>query len=269
MSITETVVVAAARLSVYDRPNATAAKVERQVIAGDRLYVTRCVADECSGSEEAWAQIVAQKDGYEGYVEKAHLAQTPANPTHVVAAREAPVTPLPQVKNGPSSGVLFMGSKVAVSGWSDDGAWAQIKLEQDRPLGWVFAGHLRTTDTLARDPVEVARTFLGSPYVWGGNTGRGIDCSGLVQAALLACGIPCKGDSGPQHDTFVEPDRYGPYEAGELLFWRGHVAMATGPDRLIHATAHSMSVIEEPIEPALKRIANQGDAPWRGRGRPR
>ena len=265
----KTVVVTTSRLSIFGRPNVEEGSVSRQAIAGDRLLVQAKVKDELPEVGDIWCHVVAQKDGYEGFVERAYLSEHLVTATHWVSAREAPINPRPEVKYGPSTGVLFMGSAVEVTEWSEDGAWARVQVEKSKPQGWVFGRHLRRLDDLGTDPVNIARSFLGSPYVWGGNTGRGIDCSGLVQAALLACGVSCPGDSGPQHDAFVEPDRDGPFEAGELLFWKGHVAMATGPDTMIHATAYTMSVVEEPIEPALKRISEQGDAPWRGRGRPR
>ncbi|MEL6959554.1 MAG: NlpC/P60 family protein [Pseudomonadota bacterium] len=257
-----------ARLNLYDRPHVDDGSVARQVLAGDLLEVVDLPADETGAGADLWVEICAAKDGYKGFVEKAHLRAATAKPTDVIAIREAPVTPQPGVKFGPALRVLFLGTPVEVIRRSDDRRWAEVQLEASSPLGWVFADHLRPITSPVTDPVSVARTFLGSPYVWGGNSGRGIDCSGLVQAALLACDKACPGDSGPQHDEFVEPEREGPFEAGELLFWRGHVAMATGPEKMIHATAHTMSVIEEPIVPALERIAQQGDAPWRGRGRP-
>ena len=117
------------------------------------------------------------------------------------------------------------------------------------------------------DPVAVACRFLGTPYVWGGNTGWGIDCSGLVQAALLACGIACPGDSDLQQAAFAEPGRDGRLEPGELVFWSGHVAMAMDADRLIHANAHDMAVAIEPALAAVARIEAAGDGPVTGRGR--
>ena len=81
------------------------------------------------------------------------------------------------------------------------------------------------------DPVAVAELFLGTPYLWGGNSRAGIDCSGLVQAALLACGIACPGDSDLQaairrHARLSRSSRSA---RGDLIFWKGHVAMVADP----------------------------------------
>lgn len=111
------------------------------------------------------------------------------------------------------------------------------------------------------DPVAVAQMFLGAPYLWGGNTPHGIDCSGLVQAALLAAGVECPGDSDMQQGL-GQPCAVGSALArGDLLFWKGHVALAVDGDTLIHANAHSMSVALEPAGAAIRRIEAQGDGP--------
>jgi len=217
-----------------------------------------------------WVRVRAERDGYEGWTHAMVFAEPGAEPTHVVRVRETVLAPEPHAKTGPGPLWLSFGSRLTLSGQSDDGRWVETSMGGEHALPmWVPLSHLRAADEPETDPVAVARRFLGTPYVWGGNSGRGLDCSGLVQGALLACGIACPGDSGPQASAFTEPGHEGPFVAGELLFWKGHVAMATGPDMMIHANAHHMSVVEEPIGPALDRIAAQGDAPWVGRGRPR
>ena len=113
--------------------------------------------------------------------------------------------------------------------------------------------------------MPVAESLLGTPYLWGGNGRWGIDCSGLVQAALTACGIPCPGDSDLQRAAFPAVDDI---RRGDLLFWPGHVALAMSPDRMIHATAFAMAVIAEPIAGAIARIDAGGDGPFLGIRRP-
>ncbi|MDN3712602.1 NlpC/P60 family protein [Paracoccus cavernae] len=107
---------------------------------------------------------------------------------------------------------------------------------------------------------------MGTPYLWGGNSRWGIDCSGLAQASLIGAGIACPGDSDMQRDTF--PVVEGPYQRGDLLFWPGHVAMALDAGRMIHATAFVMGVIIEDIETAIARIDAGGDGPFSARAAP-
>ena len=121
---------------------------------------------------------------------------------------------------------------------------------------FVPASHLRTMGNYFEKPESAARLFLRTPYLWAGNTGFGLDCSGLVQAALRACGVQCPADSHQQETmkgTKLEVD--APLQAGDLLFWKGHVSMATGPKSMIHANAHHMMVVEEPTDQAVARIA--------------
>jgi len=122
----------------------------------------------------------------------------------------------------------------------------------------------------ARDPIEVARLFLGTPYLWGGNSGRGIDCSGLVQAAFHDCGFACPGDSDLQEA--MPGERLGEdveLVSGDLIFWRGHVALVAGQDMLIHTNAHHMNTVEEPVADAVARIAASDTGPVTSRLRPK
>ncbi len=254
-------------VSIFDTPEWEQAKTQRQLVMGEAFHPERKSAPDRNPVSE-WIFGRAERDGYEGWVQVLSVGPSPGPMTHVVKVRESLRLPDPDEKNGPSPVWLSFGSRVSARRSSDDGKWTEILTQQNGLTQWVPTAHLRPIDEAETDPVDVARRFLGTPYVWGGNSGRGLDCSGLVQAALLACQISCPGDSGPQRDAFAEPDRDGPYEPGELLFWKGHVAMATGPDTMIHATAHTMSVIEEPLLPALARIEATGDTPFLGRGRP-
>jgi cell wall-associated NlpC family hydrolase len=125
--------------------------------------------------------------------------------------------------------------------------------------GFIPRQHLRATGNFLDDPLEVAKMFLGSPYLWGGNSAAGIDCSGLVQAACHATGRACPGDSGPQQEFF--PATEGDWDSGQLIFWPGHVALTLSATELIHANAHAMAVGIEPIELAIARIDAAGDGP--------
>jgi cell wall-associated NlpC family hydrolase len=189
-------------------------------------------------SQDGWAQIRAEKDGYTGYVPVAALT-APLEATHWVSAPATHAYAKPDFKSADQCSLSF-GSLLRVSETS--GRFAATEL-----------GHV---------PVTVAEGFLGTPYLWGGDSRFGIDCSGLVQAALLACGIACPGDSGPQERDLGRALPEGStYMRGDLLFWKGHVALVRDGESIIHANAHDMAVAIEPLEAAITRIAEQGDGP--------
>jgi cell wall-associated NlpC family hydrolase len=126
--------------------------------------------------------------------------------------------------------------------------------------GYVFAGHLRPVAAVEADWVEVASRLLGLPYLWGGRGAGGIDCSGLVQVALAACGIACLRDSDQQAASIGEPVALEPdaWQRGDLIYVKGHVVIDTGEGSVVHATGHAWSVIEEKREQCLARLAGLG-----------
>jgi cell wall-associated NlpC family hydrolase len=124
--------------------------------------------------------------------------------------------------------------------------------------GAVVAQHLAAPDAFEADFVAVAERFLEAPYVWGGKTALGLDCSGLVQIALAACGIAAPRDTDMQESLGAAADPAGGLRRGDLLFWKGHVAIATGPGEIVHANARSMRVNRDPADQAIARLAGRG-----------
>ena len=160
--------------------------------------------------------------------------------------------PGPSIKTPPLE-ALPLGARVAVARIEDRMAVT--------PSGaYVPASHLAPIGDNETDFVAVAEPFLGTPYLWGGKTALGLDCSGLVQVALTACGVICPRDSDMQEaalGTIVSVDPSA-LERGDLIFWKGHVAVVHDRDSLIHANAYHMAVAIEPIAEAIARIRGTG-----------
>ena len=189
-------------------------------------------------------------DGYCGYVASADL-RLDRGATHCVSAIRSYALPSSDMTAGRPSLWLSFGSRVHVT--ETEGKWSRIGAGP-----WMPSRHLSVLPGYGSDPVEVAKKFLGTPYLWGGNSAFGLDCSGLVQAAFLACGIACPGDSDQQADSVGEelaPDT--PPERGDLLFWPGHVALMVNENTLIHASAHAMAVTLEDRKTVVERIRDQ------------
>ncbi|MBL4768851.1 MAG: C40 family peptidase [Rhodobacteraceae bacterium] len=213
---------------------------DRQVVFGEA--VTQFL------DKEGWSLIQANKDSYVGYVPSDSLTLQSA-PTHWVSALATHVYQAANLKSADLNTLTF-GSQVTVT--TIGASFAQCA------GGYIPQVHLSEIETFAKDPVTVAERFIGTPYLWGGNSRLGIDCSGLIQAALLACGIPCPGDSDQQETALGAVLASGTLpQRGDLLFWKGHVAMVVDPKTIIHASGHPMAVVSEPLEPAIKRIKTQ------------
>jgi len=222
---------------------------DRQAVMGE--------AGTVLSSQAAWSEVRMEKDGYQGFVPSGAISEAYI-PTHKVSARSCHGYRDPDFKS-PEQISLSFGSRLLVE--HTDGKFAKTS------LGYVPLQHLSSLDVLESNSIDVARKFLGTPYLWGGNSGWGIDCSGLVQAAMVACGHPCEGDSGPQSRTLGKDVSGQSYLSGDILFWKGHVGLISGPDSLIHANAYHMMVVEEPLQAAIVRIQENGDGPVTGHRR--
>ncbi len=197
------------------------------------------------------------RDGYCGYVLSGALARQEAA-THWVAAPATHLYPKPKLK-APPEVAIFFGSHVRVT--SDMGDFKKISTGHFIP-----SGHLQPLRARFGDPVGVADMFLGTPYLWGGSSRWGIDCSGLIQAAFIACGQDCPRDSDQQRGLGRELHPDEPLKRGDLIFWDGHVGLMSDAETLLHANAHHMAVAYESLAQARARIMASTDGIGSGTG---
>lgn len=211
-----------------------------ELLFGERFTVY----DEADGW--AWGQCAT--DGYVGYTAADGLTDALVDPTHVVGVLRTVAFSRPDLRSRPVA-MLHMNSPVTVG--AREGGYSAIA-----GGGWIPDRHLVCVDDPADDHVAVARMFLGAPYLWGGRSSLGVDCSGLVQLALARTGIRAPRDSDQQEAALGGTvDEAG---TGDLVFTTGHVALVSAADRVLHANAHHMAVREEPLADFLARLDATG-----------
>jgi cell wall-associated NlpC family hydrolase len=220
------------------------APLDTEALKGERVTVYDSDAEGYS-----WGQLAA--DNYVGWLPTNALAPAGPAPTHKVAALRTFAFPGPSVKLPPVE-ALPLGATLTVMRFAG-------RMAVTASGAYVPAPHLVSVGEFEKDFVAVAERFLGVPYLWGGKTALGLDCSGLVQISLTACGISCPRDSDMQEAALGAPlaDRAN-LKRGDLVFWKGHVAVVRDVGNLLHANAFHMAVAIEPIAEAVTRIRVAG-----------
>ena len=227
--------------------------LERQILFGDGFLVL----EPDSGNGYCFGQ--AKDGGYVGYVKTAQLGAFHA-PTHVICSLGAHIYPAPELKTVPLMPLPFASFITVIgaqNGYCQLATGGFVPLQQVAPIGRNFDGF-----------VTVAEMFLQVPYLWGGDSNLGLDCSALVHISLRAQGIECPRDSDLQEQTLGEAlPQNAKLQRGDLIFWKGHVGIMQDAKRVLHANAHFMAVTSEDLAVICARIIANGDGPITSRRR--
>jgi cell wall-associated NlpC family hydrolase len=237
--------IAEALAPLREGPSADASLLT-QALMGERVTIY-------DRNNEGWAWGQLNSDGYVGWLPDRALTKPAAVPTHKITAIRTFAFPGPSIKLPPVD-TLLMGSLITVS--REDGPFAVTR------EGWYLPRtHVGSIGRNAEDFVAVAEMFAGTPYLWGGKSSLGIDCSGLVQVSLNSAGTGCPRDSDMQQDSLgraLDPAETRKLQRGDLIFWKGHVAIVRDAETTIHANAHHMATVVENTREAIARIKAAG-----------
>lgn len=218
---------------------------------------TEALHGECvtiyESNDEGWSWGQLERDGYVGWLPASELGGEGPPPTHRVSALRTLVFRGPDIKQPPLAS-LSLGSRVFVARVNGEFAVSEAG-------GFIPMRHLAPLAEREPDFVAVAQRFIGTPYLWGGRSSLGIDCSGLVQVALQSAGVECPRDSDMQAnfgDAVPLAGHPAALRRGDLVCWKGHIGIVSAPGRLLHANAFHMAVADEPLVEAIERIRKSG-----------
>ena len=218
------------------------AEMASHALGGEILRLAR--------EEGEFGLVQSERDGYVGWALMEALSQPVLVPTHRVSALRTYVFSEPSIKSAPHF-LLSLNAQIAAEG--EDGRFVRAGR-----MGWVVREHLAPLDGFEDDPAGVAERYVGTPYLWGGKESLGLDCSGLVQMAYMACGVTLPRDTDMQFalagDAISDPLAEGALQRGDLVFWKGHVGLMLDAVTLLHANAHHMMATREPLAAAVARI---------------
>ena len=220
--------------------------LDTQALFGERVIVYEV-------DEEGWAWGQLERDSYVGYMPAEALRNDVRTPTHRVRTIRTFVYPAPNIKS-PAAMALPMGAEICVTALRE--SFAEIS-----GGGFVWAAHLSALRDFEADFVAVAESFINVPYLWGGKTSEGLDCSGLIQISLAACGIASPRDTDMMATALGEKvsgqGEISDIRRGDLVFWKGHVGVMRNAETLLHANGHHMLVVSESFKAARERIAEK------------
>lgn len=237
-------------LSMRGRPDKLASQMS-QLLYGERFEVFEI--------RDGWAWGQALRDDYVGYVEAAGLTQTIPQTTHHLTALASHIYPAADLKTCPLDSV-YMGAALALTPGPTVKGFTELA-----GGGWIYARHLAPVDTIEPDYVATAQKFLGAPYLWGGKSCAGLDCSALVQIALYAAGINIPRDTDLQLKALGPAlDLSAPLRRGDIAFFPGHVGIMLDDRTLLHANATHMAVSINPLAEVIAIVAQTAPQPFLG-----
>lgn len=232
-------------LTALHRSPTPASSLDTQLLRGEEFTVY--------AEEDDWVWGQSEADSYVGYVSRNAIAEPDASPTHRV---NVPVTMYhaEPAAFAETTGISWFGGMLRVVSEAPVNGFVEVAED-----GWLYEGHLADIESVELDPVEVAMRFVNAPYLLGGRTAGGIDCSALVQISFAAAGAKPPRDSDMQQESMGRPLRESEQpRRGDLVFWQGHVGILCDNKTLIHANAHHMAVAVEPLEEAIHRLDGKG-----------